>query len=218
MTSYHFANVEPRNGRNHMRKGTVAMKRSRIMYGMVGVALTAGLLTSCAEPAATPEDASVEPSKQQQAVAATGSAESADWLSTMFGEELVKADGAKVVSKTLSGKKVGIYFSAHWCPPCRSFTPVLVKTYKELVAADKPFEIVFVSFDRNAGAMKGYMEEAGMPWVAVPFESPLRESLAEKYGVRGIPTLVVLDEKGNTVTKDARGDVASGGAAAFDKW
>jgi len=28
-------------------------------------------------------------------------------------------------------KAILIYFSAHWCPPCRGFTPVLAKNYKE---------------------------------------------------------------------------------------
>ena len=27
---------------------------------------------------------------------------------------------------------VGIYFSAHWCPPCRGFTPKLVEFFSEL--------------------------------------------------------------------------------------
>jgi nucleoredoxin len=29
---------------------------------------------------------------------------------------------------------VGLYFSAHWCPPCRGFTPNLVAKYNELKA------------------------------------------------------------------------------------
>ena len=29
----------------------------------------------------------------------------------------------------LEGKVIGIYFSAHWCPPCRGFTPKLVEWY-----------------------------------------------------------------------------------------
>jgi len=25
---------------------------------------------------------------------------------------------------------LGLYFSAHWCPPCRAFTPELLKEYR----------------------------------------------------------------------------------------
>ena len=27
---------------------------------------------------------------------------------------------------------IGLYFSAHWCPPCRGFTPVLADTYNKI--------------------------------------------------------------------------------------
>ena len=40
---------------------------------------------------------------------------------------------------------VGLYFSAHWCPPCQFFTPELVKYYEKLKAASKKFEVVFIS-------------------------------------------------------------------------
>ena len=41
----------------------------------------------------------------------------------------------------LEGKVYGIYFSAHWCPPCRQFTPRLAQTYNALRAAGREFEV-----------------------------------------------------------------------------
>jgi thiol-disulfide isomerase/thioredoxin len=49
---------------------------------------------------------------------------------------------------------VGIYVSAHWCPPCRTFTPQLVQLYKDIAAASKKFGVVFVSGDRDAKAFQ----------------------------------------------------------------
>ena len=48
-----------------------------------------------------------------------------------------------------SGAVVGLYFSAHWCPPCRGFTPLLATCYAALKSAGKPFEIVFLSSDKD---------------------------------------------------------------------
>ena len=43
----------------------------------------------------------------------------ADWVS-LFGDKIQTKDGLKDTKELLSGKKVvGVYFSAHWCPPCR---------------------------------------------------------------------------------------------------
>ena len=61
----------------------------------------------------------------------------------------------------------GIYFSAHWCPPCRGFTPVLAEYYTTLRAADKKFQVVFVSSDRDEASAKDYY--SSMPWLMVPF-------------------------------------------------
>jgi len=65
---------------------------------------------------------------------------------------------------------VGLYFSAHWCPPCRGFTPELVKFYQVVKQkfGDK-LEIVFVSSDRSESDWKGYFSE--MPWLAIPFSA-----------------------------------------------
>lgn len=48
------------------------------------------------------------------------------------GKTLRKADGSTHQADTaLEGKGIVlIYFSAHWCPPCRAFTPVLKDFYE----------------------------------------------------------------------------------------
>jgi nucleoredoxin len=139
-------------------------------------------------------------------------------MSILFGQELRNAQGEKVAVDKLDGKLVGIYFSAHWCPPCRAFTPKLVEFHKAVTTAGKPFEIVFVSSDRDEAAMTAYMKETAMPWLAVPFGDPKVKELKEKFKVSGIPALIVVNGKGETVSRTARGEVASSGAAAFDAW
>lgn len=139
-----------------------------------------------------------------------------NWLEDAFGKELVDAKGKKVAVETLKDKTIGIYFSAHWCPPCRQFTPQLVEFRDEV--AKKKFEVVFVSFDKSKEAMEGYMTEMKMQWPAVPFKGEKAEALSEKYEIRGIPSLVILNSKGELITKDGRGDVTREGKKALKKW
>ncbi|GJQ75413.1 hypothetical protein Trydic_g23582 [Trypoxylus dichotomus] len=42
----------------------------------------------------------------------------------------------------------GFYFSAHWCPPCKAFTPQLAEVYRLVRKREPTFEIIFVSSDR----------------------------------------------------------------------
>ena len=74
----------------------------------------------------------------------------------------------------LSQDLVLYYFSAHWCPPCRQFTPMLKDFYEVLLLYLTPktntsiilnshqeaegIEIVFVSSDRSAEDMASYMK------------------------------------------------------------
>ncbi|GMH56893.1 hypothetical protein TL16_g02243, partial [Triparma laevis f. inornata] len=109
---------------------------------------------------------------------------------------------------------VGIYFSADWCGPCRQFTPDLVKFYEKVNSkkgsrGKKRFEIVWVSRCRDWESFGQYFTQ--MPWLALPFEDslgPLGETLSQKYNVKSIPSLVLVDvESGKTITKEARTEI-----------
>ena len=149
---------------------------------------------------------------------AAPAAKASDELYGLFGDELVNAEKDDVPVDALAGKTIGIYFSAHWCPPCRAFTPQLVKFHNEMTRKGNPFEIVFVSSDRDKAAMFEYMEEMEMPWLALPFGDSHKAKLASMFHVSGIPKLVIIDENGKLVTEDGRGDVSKKGEDAFDKW
>jgi thiol-disulfide isomerase/thioredoxin len=142
-----------------------------------------------------------------------------DGIKALFGDELVTAKRKKVGVSALGGaEKIGIYFSAHWCPPCRAFTPQLVDAYNDMKKDGKPFGLVFVSSDRSKDAMEDYMKGTKMPWYAIPYDSKKRAELQRKFNVRGIPTLVVVSSEGKTLSMQARGDIGSDGRKAYDKW
>jgi len=114
------------------------------------------------------------------------------------------------------GKYIGLYFSAHWCPPCRGFTPDLIKAYKDHLKA-KNLEIIFVSSDRDAASFQEYYST--MPWLAIPNGDPRKGKLSKLFGVEGIPTFVVVDAAtGETVNANARGKVSSDPTGSKFPW
>ena len=138
------------------------------------------------------------------------------------GQTLVKldADWTQVsADDVLSGKRiVCFYFSAHWCPPCRAFTPMLKDAYEELLQETPDLEIVFVSSDRTADDMKSYMKDAHGSWLAVQHNSELVRELKTKFGISGIPALIVCKADGSVVTQEGRADVQKSGPEGMKKW
>ena len=111
---------------------------------------------------------------------------------------LVNSKGQKAKKINLKDKKyILIYFSAHWCPPCRRFTPKLVEFYNANSKKGN-FEVIFVSFDRNKKAQLEYMTETSMPWPAVKLSKRAKSGL-QSYAGRGIPCLVMIKPDGTVI-------------------
>jgi len=116
-----------------------------------------------------------------------------------------------------------LYFSAHWCPPCRGFTPKLSEQYKTYKSKGLEVECVFVSSDRDEKSFDEYFGE--MPWLALPFADRERKgALSKCFDVSGIPSLVVLgpvDEATGerpVINKNARGPVGGDATGADFPW
>ena len=114
---------------------------------------------------------------------------------------LVRFDDEALEKKKL----IALYFSAHWCPPCRKFTPQLVEYYNRVAPQHPEFEIIFVSFDRSQFAMETYMREANMPWPAIDFAKVPGKEAIRKYAGEGIPCLVLLDVNGKVISDSFAG-------------
>ena len=113
-------------------------------------------------------------------------------------------------------KLIGLYFSAHWCPPCRKFTPNLVAFYNKNAAAHPEFEILFVSNDKTGPAMEGYMQEERMPWPAVSYDKIAGHGALLKYAGASIPCLVIVDDTGKVIFDTYAGQSYRGPEAVLD--
>src|SRR4029077_6114772 len=88
--------------------------------------------------------------------------------------------------ETLEKKKlIAFYFSAHWCGPCRKFTPELVAYYNQITHDHPEFEIIFVSADKSAEGMATHMRESGMPWPAIEYGKVANVPALQRYAGRG---------------------------------
>ena len=119
-------------------------------------------------------------------------------------EKVMTKDGEMPLEALEGVEFVAIYFSAHWCPPCRGFTPVLSSFYDEMNKDGKKFEVIFVSSDQDEASFIDYFFD--MPWKAVSYDVD-RQAIKQHHGVNGIPMLPLFKADGTKVSDNARGEV-----------
>lgn len=119
---------------------------------------------------------------------------------TLDGGNLLQSTTKIPLADALGGKEfVLLYASAHWCPPCRKYTPVLSQWYQSL-GPNRTVEVVFLSADREDRGFRDYYRQ--MPWLAVNFDDDTREQLMAHIKVSGIPRLAVLDGRTGRIVED----------------
>lgn len=128
---------------------------------------------------------------------------------------LIDQNFNQVNSENLEGKIIGLYFSAGWCPPCRTFSPTL-KEFREQNKED--FEVVMISADRNLDEQLQYMQSAMMTWPALPAGSYEANNLYSIFEVRGIPTLIIISPNGQVISKNGRNEVIQKKNSALNEW
>jgi peroxiredoxin len=113
-------------------------------------------------------------------------------------------DGNEVTLSSLRGKYVLIDFWASWCQPCMQEMPNVIEQYKNY--KDKGFEIIGVSLDRDRNAWVNTIKAKEMNWIhGWDMDGKVPGTVANKYGVTGIPHTVLLDKEGKIIVKNLRG-------------
>ncbi|MEW6709110.1 MAG: thioredoxin-like domain-containing protein [Candidatus Riflebacteria bacterium] len=132
-----------------------------------------------------------------------------------FPDGLVDAAQNPVGVDVLEGKIIGLYFSASWCRGCAAFSRTFVPFRNK---HQEKFEVVMVGFDYSTVEMHDYMNKLQMEWTAIPYESPARLAMKERFKVSEIPTLIIMAPNGKVITQDGYQQVDLMGDEAIPHW
>lgn len=94
------------------------------------------------------------------------------------------------------GRVVYLDFWASWCAPCRQSFPWMNRLQHELGADG--LVVVAVNVDRQRGDAEGFLREHPAQFRVV-FDP--EGVLAEKFGVRGMPTSFLIDRSGRVESR-----------------
>lgn len=108
------------------------------------------------------------------------------------------------LSKNLNAKYTLIDFWAAWCVPCRKENPNIVAAYQKY--KNKGFNIIGISLDKTATAWKEAIKADQLDWLQVSELAYWKSDIIKLYGVRAIPSNFLVDNQGNIVAKNLRGE------------
>jgi thiol-disulfide isomerase/thioredoxin len=105
------------------------------------------------------------------------------------------SQGTVVSLGSLEGKVVLLDFWATWCAPCRQASPYVQKLYEQFADNDEVI-MLGVHYD-DAGDPAAYMAEHGYTFPVIPDG----REMVRAYGIKRLPTFLVIDRSGTIVHK-----------------
>lgn len=110
--------------------------------------------------------------------------------------------GVQVSLSSFKGKYVLLDFWASWCPPCRKENPNVVEAFQKF--KDKNFTIVGISLDKSRDAWLKAIRHDQLTWTHLSDLKYWDAAVPALYGIRAIPSNVLIDPEGIIIAKDLR--------------
>jgi thiol-disulfide isomerase/thioredoxin len=118
-------------------------------------------------------------------------------LSTPAPEFALKTpDGKTVALKDLRGKVVLIDYWATWCGPCKMSFPFLQKAYDKYRKDPRVAIFAVNTWEQEKGVARETTVKKFLADNKYTFPVLYDDNSVEKYGVEGIPTKFMIDQKG----------------------
>ncbi len=102
------------------------------------------------------------------------------------------------------GKVLLVDFWASWCGPCRRENPNLVAAFKEY--SPRGFDILGVSLDKKKDRWIKAIGDDKLSWHQLSDLQGWNNVVAKQYGIRSIPSNILLDKNGTIIAKNLMGD------------
>ena len=114
-------------------------------------------------------------------------------------------DGREVDLAQLKGKVVLVEFWATDCGPCVGEMPRVRAVYEKLHS--RGFELIGISLDDKESALRRFLAEKKLAWPQYFDGKGWQNRFAVQYGIFGIPTMWLVDKKGNLRVTECRGNL-----------
>lgn len=114
-------------------------------------------------------------------------------------------DGREVDLAKLKGKVVLIEFWSTSCGPCIAEMPRVKAAYNTYQA--RGFEIIGIALNDTEVALRRFIKEKQMSWPQHFENKGWEDKFALRYGVFSMPTMWLVDKKGNLRHTDVREDL-----------
>lgn len=107
--------------------------------------------------------------------------------------------GQEVSLGDLQGRPVLLVFGTTWCPYCREEIPRIKEIYWQ--GREKKLEVLNIYVNESESKVADFAAKYALPY---PVLLDKDGSVAERYQVRGVPTLVLLDRQGKIACYQCR--------------